>query len=135
MIPIHSIMTTTVISVSVHTPIYEALDLLTRNKISGMPVVNEFNEVVGILSEKDVLRILFDKKLDIQKTVSDYMTRDVVMFTEDDSAMDICKFFMKSHVRRVPITKDKKLIGIISRRDIVELISEARTKISDYRYV
>ena len=134
MLTIKSIMKTNVITVRPETPIYEALDLLFKNQISGMPVVNGQNEVVGILSEKDVLRILLDDKLIVKHTVSDYMTRDVVCFTEEDSAVDICKFFIRSHVRRVPIVKDGKLVGVVSRRDIVELILEARTKISDLRF-
>jgi CBS domain-containing protein len=135
MIPIKSIMSTDVTTVETYTPIFEALELLTKNKISGLPVIDEFGYVKGILSEKDVLRILIDKNLDIHNTVSDYMSRNVFCFQEDDSAVDVCKFFMKSHIRRVLITRNQQLIGIVSRRDIVNLISEAKSKISKFRYV
>lgn len=135
MIPIKNIMNTEVTTVKAGTPIYDALDLLTKKRISGMPVVNEDNDVVGILSEKDVLKILIDKDLDIKDTVEDYMTRDVICFSEDDSAIEICKFFLRSSIRRVPIVKSGQLIGIVSRRDIVSLISEAKSKISSYRFV
>ncbi len=134
MLPIKSIMTTDVISVHPQTPIFDALRLLTKHGISGLPVVDPEMHVKGILSEKDVLKILLDKKLDDKKTVDDYMTRDVVSFQEDASATEVCKFFIKSHIRRVPICKEGKLIGIVSRRDIVELILEAKSKISDFRY-
>ncbi len=135
MLPLKSIMTIGVITVKADTPIYEALYLLTRNKISGIPVVDEDEEVIGVLSEKDVLNILFDKKLDVKSTVEDYMSRDVICFTEDDSAIDVCKFFIRSNIRRVPITKDNKLVGIVSRADIIPLILEAKNKISNFRYV
>ena len=134
MYSIKSIMTTNVISVRPETPIFEAMTLLTENKISGVPVVDDQLRVIGILSEKDVLEMLMDKDLDIKKTVGDYMTRDVVCFTEEDSAIDICKFFIRTNIRRVPIVKDGKLIGVVSRRDIVELILEIRTKMSDFRF-
>ena len=58
------------------------------------------------------------------------MSREVICFTEDDSAVEICKFFMRTHIRRVPIIRDGCLIGIVSRRDIVSLIAEAKTKMS-----
>ena len=134
MIPVKSIMTTKVISVHPYTPIEEALDLLTKHKISGLPVVDECGMLKGILSEKDVLGILLNKNLDIHDTVGDYMSRSVVCFKEDDNAVDVCKFFMKTHFRRVPIVRDGKLIGIVSRRDIVSLICEVRSKISEFRY-
>ena len=134
MFSIKSIMTTNVITVKPETAIFDALNLLIEHKISGMPVIDNENRVVGILSEKDVLEILVDKSLDIKKTVDDYMSRDVVCFTEEDSAIDICKFFLRSPFRRVPIVKDGKLVGVVSRHDIVELIVEAKSKISDFRF-
>ena len=135
MLPLKSIMTIEVITVKADTPIYEALYLLTRNKISGIPVVDEDEKVIGVLSEKDVLTILFDKNLEVRSTVEDYMSRDIICFTEDDSAIDVCKFFIRSNIRRVPITKDNKLVGIVSRADIIPLILEAKNKISNFRYV
>ena len=135
MLPLKSIMTIGVITVKADTPIYEALYLLAKNKISGIPVVDDENQVVGVLSEKDVLRILFDKKLDVKSTVDDYMSRDIICFTEEDSAIDVCKFFIRSNIRRVPIVKDNKLVGIVSRADIIPLILEARDKISNFRYI
>ncbi|MCA9407141.1 MAG: CBS domain-containing protein [Candidatus Omnitrophica bacterium] len=134
MLSIKRIMSTNVIAVKPDTSIYEALTLLAEKKVSGMPVVNAQNHVIGILSEKDVLKILLDKDLSIHKRVEDYMTRDVISFTEEDNATDICKFFIRSNIRRVPIVRNKELIGIVSRRDIVELILEAKSKISDFRF-
>ena len=135
MLPLKSIMTVRVITVKVDTPIYEALYLLAKNKISGIPVVDDEEHVVGVLSEKDVLRILVDKKLDVKSTVDDYMSRDVICFKEEDSAIDVCKFFIRNNIRRVPIVSDNKLVGIVSRADIIPLILEARNKISNFRYI
>jgi len=128
-------MTIGVITVKSDTPIYEALYLLSKNKISGIPVVDDEEQVIGVLSEKDVLKILFDKKLDVKSTVDDYMSRDIICFSEEDSAIDVCKFFIRSNIRRVPIIRGNKLVGIISRADIIPLILEAKNKISNFRYV
>lgn len=135
MLPIKSIMTIGVISIKPDAPIYEALYLLARHMISGIPVVNEKEHVVGVLSEKDVLKILVDKKLHVNSTVDDYMSHDVICFSEEDSAIDVCKFFIRSHIRRVPIVKENKLVGIVSRADIIPLILEAKNKISNFRYI
>ena len=135
MIPIQSIMSTDVKYVKSSTPIYEALNLLTKYKVSGLPVVDDSINVVGILSEKDVLELLLKPKPGNYQTVEDYMSRNVICFTEEDDAIDICRFFVGSHIRRVPILRDGKLIGIVSRRDIVKVIHEAHEKMSDFRYV
>jgi len=68
MISIQTVMSREVITANPHTPIYEALDRLHKNKISGMPVLNNTGHVVGILTQKDVLKILIDKNLEVHKT-------------------------------------------------------------------
>lgn len=129
MIPIKSVMTTVVHSIQPEAPIYEALELLVKQEISGLPVVNSENDLIGILSEKDVLEILLDSK--DKKKVEDFMSTDVQSFPEDGDAVEICKFFIRTNFRRVPIVNGKKLVGIVSRRDIVSVIYEADSKFSD----
>ncbi|MCA9393131.1 MAG: CBS domain-containing protein [Candidatus Omnitrophica bacterium] len=135
MLPVSSIMTKEVVSVMPDTPVIEALDLLRRHKISGLPVTSQAGRVVGILSEKDLLRILLEKNVDVCPKVEDYMTREVICFTESDDAVEICKFFLRSTIRRVPIVDNGRLVGIVSRRDILTLVMEAKSKMSVLRYV
>ena len=135
MIPIKTIMTKKVITVNPELLIYEALNVFKIHEVSGLPVVDTAGFIVGILSEKDVLKLLLNQKVKVNDTVSNYMTREIISFSEDDDAIDICKFFIKSHIRRVPILKGKKLVGVVSRRDIVLLILEAKNKMSSFRYV
>lgn len=134
MIPITSVMTKDVVCVKPDTPVYEAMRILIDRQISGMPVVDDNMEVCGILSEKDVLGILIDANSRVNDIVEQYMSSNVVTFQETASAIDICKFFINNHIRRVPIVKDNKLVGIVSRRDIMDLIVEARSKISEHRF-
>lgn len=135
MFPVHSIMTKDVVTVAPQTPVIEALELLRRHKISGLPVTDQAGRVVGILSEKDLLHILLEKNVDVCPKVEDYMTREVICFTESDDAVEICRFFLRSNIRRVPIVETGRLVGIVSRRDILALIMEAKTKMSTLRYV
>lgn len=127
-------MTTDLVTVKEATPIYEALNLLKTHKVSGLPVVDDEMKLIGMLTEKDVLQILVDPKVAVNATVERYMTRKLVTFGEEDNVIDICKFFIHIPLRRVPIVRNGKLVGIVSRRDIVELILEMRDEISEYRF-
>lgn len=135
MFPVSSIMTRDVVTVNAEASIIEALELLRHHKISGLPVLSSTGQVIGILSEKDLLHILLEKNVDGCPKVEDYMTREVICFTENDDAVEICKFFMRSNVRRVPIVENGRLVGVVSRRDLLGLIMEAKAKMSILRYV
>lgn len=120
------IMTRKTISVKPNTPIYEALQLAVKHGISGMPVVKDDMTLTAILSEKDLIKLFYDQKDAQNKTVSDFMTQPAVHFEEDESLVDICDFLIKNIFRRVPITSNGKLVGIISIRDILAYILELR---------
>ncbi|MCK5580963.1 MAG: CBS domain-containing protein [Candidatus Omnitrophica bacterium] len=122
MFPAKNIMTTDVMSVKAETLVCDAMRILIDNQISGLPVVDNEENVIGIISEKDMLRLLFNTSIKENDTVLDYMTKEVVSFKEEDSAVDICEFFMNSSVRRVPIVREGKLVGIVSRRNLIKTI-------------
>ncbi len=134
LLPVRSIMTREVKTVLPDTLIFDAMRLLPKYQISGLPVVDEGNKLVGILTEKDVLKILTQEKISYQDTVSKYMTKRVVSFKEDASALTVCRFFQRNPIRRVPIVKDGELIGVVSRRDIICLILEAKSNFASYRF-
>jgi len=120
------VMTENIISVRKDTPIYEAVELMVKHGISGMPVVEDDMTLVGILSEKDVIILVYGKEDDENKTVNDFMTQPAVHFDENESLLDICDFLRKNIFRRVPITSKEKLVGIISIKDLLEYILELR---------
>ena len=120
------VMTKNVITVRTDTPIYEALDLMAKHSISGIPVVKDDMALVAILSEKDVIRLLDVAENKEEKTVDDFMTQPPLFFDENETLMDVCDFLKKNLFRRVPITSKGKLVGIISIRDIIEYILQQR---------
>jgi len=124
------IMTENIVSVRKDTPIYEAVELMVKHGISGMPVVEDGMTQVGILSEKDVIILLYGKEDDGNKTVNDFMTQPVVHFDADESLLEISDFLMKNTFRRVTITSKEKLVGIISIKDVLEYILELRREIA-----
>ncbi|MHC4203311.1 MAG: CBS domain-containing protein [Planctomycetota bacterium] len=122
MLKIKDIMTKGAVYVRIDTPIFEAIETMVNNGVSGVPVVEEDMTLVGILSEQDVLRLLHTYKQERDRTAGEFMTQPVVYFKEDDSLLDICYRLRDSSIRRVPVTSDGKVIGIISRADILRAI-------------
>jgi CBS domain-containing protein len=120
------IMTKNPITVRESTPIYEAVELTVKHGISGMPVVEEDMNLVGILSEKDLIKIIHEMEGAENKTVSDFMTQPPIGFELDESLLDVCDFLMKNIFRRVPITSEGKLVGVISIKDALQYILELR---------
>ncbi|MBF0494456.1 MAG: CBS domain-containing protein [Candidatus Omnitrophica bacterium] len=127
MTKVAEIMTKKVIKVYPSTPVYDAANMLLESSISGMPVVDYAGHLVGIVSEKDVLKLLFAKDED-GKVVADFMTINVKTFDADEDIEKLCTFFMKNPFRRVPIVDKGRLLGIVSRRDILTFILKKRGK-------
>ena len=119
------LMTKNVVSVKKDTPIYEALELLRKNDITGMPVIEDDKTLVGIITEKDVLRLFYTDGHYLNQTVDSFMTRPAVSFRVDESLESVCDFLMVQYFRRVPVVSKKgKVVGIISRPDVIEYIME-----------
>ncbi len=112
------IMTRNVITVTKDTPIVKAIELIANNDITGIPVVDDDMNLVGILSEKDVLSLMYTPEDEI-KTVNDFMTQPPIFFDEDESLLDVCDCLINHSFRRIPVTSRGKLVGIITRTDIV----------------
>jgi acetoin utilization protein AcuB len=127
MFEIEDIMTKDVITVNKDTSIQEAIRIIVENNITGLPVVNRKMQLVGIISEKDVLTLLYNVGNRTGK-VEEFMSREVVSFDIEDNVVDVCDCLVKNHFRRVPIVSGpkKKLVGIITRKNIVKRISECQ---------
>ncbi len=127
MLKVEDIMTKEVITVKQETPIYEAMEVMRKNDITGMPVIDDDMNLVGVITEKDVLRLFCSDEDDKNKTVDFFMTRPAVSYRENESLQSVCDFMMVNYFRRVPVVSKKgKLVGIISRPDIIDYIIEQR---------
>jgi len=118
MVTAKAIMKTNVITVAPEEDIHEAIRTMVLNDITGLPVVNQDGSLAGIITEKDVLNLLCQIE-DRPAKVEDFMTRDVVCFDGEDPVADIAESFRDNHFRRVPILENGRLVGIVSRRDII----------------
>jgi CBS domain-containing protein len=127
MCKVKEIMKTDLITINENGSVRQAVRSLVDHNITGLPVVNDNNRLAGIISEKDMLKLLYNLE-DSGGTVRDYMTRDPVSFSPEDSLTDVAECFINNHFRRVPIVSDGKLVGIVSRKDIVAYILNLRSK-------
>jgi CBS domain-containing protein len=127
MLKVEDIMTKDVVSVTKDTPIYEALEILRKNDITGMPVIGDDMTLVGVITEKDVIRLFYADEDEKNETVGFFMTQPAVSYRGDDNLGKVCDFMMVNYFRRVPVVSKKgKLIGIISRPDIIDYIIKQR---------
>ena len=122
MLEAKDIMTKEIIYIKRNVPIVEAIKLMSKNNITGIPVIEDDMTLVGILSEQDVLRLFHTYEDEKNKTVSDFMTQPAIHFEEDELLLDVCYCLRDNPIRRVPVTSNGKVVGIISRSDIIKCI-------------
>ncbi len=146
------IMVTEVITVSARATIREALMIMAEKNISGLPVVNDHGDLVGIISESDIIhhKEPFDNldhwiklesflnrqtasegdKLDsysgdleyLEGRVEDIMTRPVITAAPETPLEDIARTMVTRKINRIPVVKGKRVAGIITRGDILQAI-------------
>lgn len=111
------IMTAKVVTVTPSTSVADAARLLVRKKVSGVPVVDEKDKtkVVGVLTEADLLAAP-----PTAKTVADIMKKRVVSVCPDTSVDEIAGILVKKKIKRVPVIDAGKLVGIVSRIDVLK---------------
>jgi len=109
--------------------VMEVMQLLLKNRISGGPVVNDKMELLGLISEGDCMKQISECRYYnipmADALVEKFMVTDVQTITEDVSIFDAANMFYKSHKKRFPVIHEGKLIGQISRRDVLKAALEA----------
>lgn len=112
-----------VITFSVDQPIVDAIDIMLDKRISGAPVLSDKGDLVGILSEKDCLKIIVDRAYhnhpNQKSTVGDYMSKDVATVDIEKDVAEVANLFLSSNYRRFPVVENGKLKGQVSRRDVM----------------
>jgi CBS domain-containing protein len=125
--PITKYMATDLITFSPDTDVIEAIRTFLKHNISGAPVLNEKKEVVGLIDDKDCLRLLIDSVYHNEPIanikVRSYMTSVMKIIDVSANVVDAAKIFLETKYKRLlVINEDGKLIGQISRQDILQAI-------------
>ena len=112
--------------------IMEVIETLLKYKISGGPVVNDENELVGIISEGDCLKEIVKGKYDnipiLTGTVSEHMASDVVSIAPETNIFEVANMFLEKRLRRFPVVRNGKLIGQISQKDVMQAVKNIKTR-------
>ena len=120
-------MSTDVITVTPDTEIMRAVNVLVDHNISGVPIVDEDGRLVGILTERDCIEVAVNAGYfdEAGGRVRDFMTSPVETCQPTDSLMDVAARLITSRYRRYPVVEDARLIGLISRRDVLRALKKA----------
>ncbi len=143
----HHIMSKNVVSVRADTPVRDVSALMTEKRISGLPVVAANGQVIGIVSQSDLLhrhelgtevrqkwwlKIFSDPNRMAQEfckahglKAEDVMSRHVLSVGENTDLADVTAILDRNHIKRVPVLRDGKLVGLITRADLVKALMAA----------
>ena len=149
----HQIMTRPVITVAPETPIIEAANIMLQRHISGLPVVDKAGQLVGIISEGDFIRrseigtqrkrgrflkfILGPGKEATDfvhehgRKIAEFMTPDTLTINEDTDLETIVELMEKNGVKRLPVMRGDKLVGIVSRSNLLQTVASLASEIPD----
>lgn len=130
LIKVSDYMTRNLITFRQDQSVLEVMDILIKHKISGGPVVNDDNELVGIISEGDCIKQISESRYYNQPVeninVSAHMIKNVETIDGDLNIFDAAEKFLSSRRRRFPIVEDGKLVGQISQKDILKAALELK---------
>jgi tRNA nucleotidyltransferase (CCA-adding enzyme) len=118
-VDIRTIMSAAPISARPEWPLDRAIELLIEHGISGLPVVDAENRIVGVLSEKDLLALFGGRD---SQVVGDLMTADPITFSVDAPLVEVVDCLMTYDFRRILIHDRGKLAGLVSRADLMPVI-------------
>jgi CBS domain-containing protein len=112
-------------TLSPETQIMKAVDFLLRHRVTGAPVVDADGTLMGMITETDLLKLVTEGikgEPPTDATVAEYMTPDVVTVPPTVDIYYVAGMFVKNKFRRLPVVKDGKIVGAITRYDLLRVI-------------
>ncbi len=128
MLNAEQIMTSNVVTIRPEALVKDAIELLLNCRISGLPVVDEAGTLVGMITEYALLAMAYDSQVTDQ-TVAEHMTRDVISVECDTPANGVADQFIVHRVRRLAVTHKGRLVGLVSRVDVLRALYEAKAPV------
>ena len=119
-------MATKLITLDPDDDILSAAHILIKHEISGAPVVDSKDQMVGILTERDCMRVALQAEYYGMPggRVKEFMSINIKSVKPDDSILDVAKMFIEGTYNRYPVIENERLVGQISRRDIMRALGK-----------
>jgi len=119
-------MTRKLITFKPSTPLFEAMNTMLEQRISGAPVVDDAGQLIGVLSEIDFLEEVLKRSYhgSIEGTVSEVMTEGAQSVPADTDIYSVSEIFVRDRRRRLPVVHEGRLVGQISRRDVLKAVKD-----------
>ena len=133
---VSNIMTSQLVIFSPEQSIHEVMRAFIKHRISGGPVVDELGKLVGVISEADCMKEISDSRYFnlpiLDKSVAHFMTKKVDTIDANTSVFDAAALFSKSSRRRYPVIENNRLVGQVSRKDVVISALEMKSQTWSY---
>ncbi len=126
-VKVQDYMTTNLITFKPETDLFDAIKVFTDKNISGAPVVNDRGDVIGMLSEVDCLKGILSYTYQGEEhggKVGDFMTYNVDVINHDVDIVNLANIFIEGPRRRFPVMKEGKMVGQISRKDVLRAVRD-----------
>ncbi len=127
-VKVQDYMTTKLVTFKPETDLFDAINMFVEHNISGAPVVDGRGELVGILSEvdclKSILTLTYHEEEMGGQLVGDYMSKTVETVKYDEDIIALSERFIKGQRRRMPVLREGKLVGQVSRKDVLRAVRE-----------
>ena len=114
------IMTRKVVTIHPEASAQDVAQLLDQKRISGVPVVDADGMIIGIITEADIISKVNREGL----CVADIMSHNIVAVSEETPVSEIAALLTERNIKRVPVIQNGKLVGIVSRADIVHAVAQ-----------
>jgi CBS domain-containing protein len=150
MVTASDLMTKDFLSVTPEASVADVAQVMLKNRVSALPVVDQDQHLIGMVSEGDLIRsietghqahrsrwlVLLTRPRpglngmlgNVDRTVGDVMSRDILLASEHESLARLVDLLSTSRIKRLPVVKDGKLIGIVSRVDVLKFIARTFSK-------
>jgi signal-transduction protein with cAMP-binding, CBS, and nucleotidyltransferase domain len=110
-------------SVSPQASVYDALKMMAEKNVGAVMVVDENNQMIGIFTERDYARkIVLKGKTSLETPINEIMTSEMVTVNPDQTLEECMNLMTRWHIRHLPIMEKGRLIGMVSMRDVVEIL-------------
>ncbi len=115
------IMVRRLITLDAEMDVFQAIELLSRNKISGVPVIDASERLLGMFTEKSCLEVMVDAAYEglPANEVGAFMSEPADTITEETGFLSMAQIFLNKRTRRLPVLRKGVLVGQVSRRDLI----------------